>query len=211
MQAFMLRRLMIRSQYPDPRSNSNENPHQSCTTKYELLNPSCAGPVYREKPNMTITVPADGLAPNGVRPLTGTALATTSDMFQFLGQVKIFNLIAEKSYEIQMYYIFMVSQNSSRVKDSLSINNLGQLNIQSMKLSKPCGPVQYTFWQDPLEFLLRMSHEVQQLWIFDGDSLILVVRDWTIDTILKTVRVNLVFICFTGYALLTLCPLLFIV
>ena len=42
-------------------------------------NLSSAGPIYIQKPDFVITLPADGLAPNGARPSAGTVLTINLD------------------------------------------------------------------------------------------------------------------------------------
>ena len=45
------------------------------------INPWGACPMYIQDMNVVITVPADGLAPNGARPSAGTMLTTKLDMY----------------------------------------------------------------------------------------------------------------------------------
>ena len=46
-------------------------------SKTDRVNSLSAGPIYIWDPNFVITVPADGLAPNGARPSAGTVMTVT--------------------------------------------------------------------------------------------------------------------------------------
>ena len=103
-----------------------------------IIQPSSAGLVYIRDPNMVITVPTDGLAPNGARPSAGTVLTTErkfSPFFQLSG--------LQICFHWSEHLIQNGPQDLAKYRSTLSINEkqnqLCQMKLWEIFLTSQCG------------------------------------------------------------------------